>query len=83
MEKLYELTKLAEGTAHWTEEHREGAKKLMEQYSFLFAMGSLDLGCTNLITHHIELTDYTPIKDRYWQISTPIQRGTKAFKRNA
>ena len=65
MEKLYELTKLAEGTAHLTEEQREGAKKLMEEYSFLFAIGSLDLGCTNLVKHHIELTDYTPIKDRY------------------
>ena len=68
LEKLYELTKLVEGTAHWTEKQQEGAKKVMEEYSFLFAMGSLDLGCTNLVKHHIELTDYTPIKDRYRQI---------------
>ena len=68
LEKLYELTKLVEGTAHWTEKQQEGAKKVMDEYSFLFAMGSLDLGCTNLVKHHIELTDYTPIKDRYQRI---------------
>ena len=28
-------------------------------------MGNLDLGRTDLVKHHIELTDYTPIKDRY------------------
>ena len=31
-------------------------------------MGTLDLGRTNLVKHKIELTDYTPIKDRYWHI---------------
>ena len=66
--KLYELTKLAKGTVHWTDKQHEDARKLIEEYSFLFAMGSLDLGCTNLVKHHIELTDYTPIKDRYRQI---------------
>ena len=71
LEKLHELTKLVEGTAHWTEKQQEGDKKAMEEYSFLFAMGSLDLGCTNLVKHHIELTDYTPIKDRYRQIPPP------------
>ena len=31
-------------------------------------MDSMDLGKTDLIQHHIKLTDYTPIKDRYHQI---------------
>ena len=31
-------------------------------------MGTLDLGRTNLVKHKIELTDYTPIKDRYRRI---------------
>ena len=31
-------------------------------------MDSMDLGKTDLIQHHIELTDYTPIKDRYHRI---------------
>ena len=68
LEKLYELTKLAEGTVHWTDKQCEDAKKLIEEYSFLFTMGNLDLGCTNLVKHHIELTNYMSIKDRYWRI---------------
>ena len=31
-------------------------------------MDSLDLGQTDLVKHHIELTDYAPIKDRYRRI---------------
>ena len=68
MEKLYELTKLAEGTAEWTEKQQQRAKDVIKTYSFLFAMGTLDLGKTNLVKHKIELTDYTPIKDRYRHI---------------
>ena len=44
----------------------------MVKYSFLFAMDSMDLGKTDLVKHHIELTNYTPIKDRYRHI--PIQQ---------
>ena len=42
--------------------------ELVKEYSFLFAMDSMDLGKTDLIQHYIELTDYTPIKDRYQRI---------------
>ena len=34
-------------------------------------MDSLDFGQTDLIKHHIDLTDYTPIKDRYHRIPLP------------
>ena len=68
LEKLYEMMKLTEGTVNWTEEQQRNARELIKEYSFLFAMGNLDLGQTNLVKHHIELTDYTPIKDRYRHI---------------
>ena len=68
LEKLYELVKLAEGTAEWTQKQQQEAKDLIKEYSFLFAMGSLDLGRTNIVKHKIELTDYMPIKDRYRRI---------------
>ena len=68
MDKLYKLIKLEEGTSNWTEEQQQRVKEVIEKYSFLFAMGSLDLGRTNLIKHKIELTDYTPIKDHYRRI---------------
>ena len=68
LEKLYELTKLAGGTSEWTPEQQQRAKDVIKKYSFLFAMGTLDLGKTNLVKHKIELTDYTPIKDTYHRI---------------
>ena len=68
MKILFEQIKLEEGTVDWTEEQRNRVKSVIEQYSFLFAMNSLDLGRTDLVKHHIELKDYTPIKDRYRRI---------------
>ena len=41
---------------------------LIWEYSFFFAMDSMDLGKTDLIKHHIKLTDYTPIKVQYHRI---------------
>ena len=40
----------------------------MNEYGFLFTLDSLDLEKTDVVKHHIELSDYTPIKDRYQQI---------------
>ena len=61
------LTKInfEEGTKDWFQEQKDEAKKVLHQYSFLFAMSSTDLGKTDMVKHHIELKDYTPIKDRY------------------
>ena len=68
MKILFEHIKFEEGTAEWTEEQRHRVKSVIEKYSFLFAMNSLDLGRTDLIKHQIKLKDYTPIKDRYRRI---------------
>ena len=65
MKILFEHIKFEEGTAEWTEEQRYRVKSVIEKYSFLFAMNSLDLGRTDLIKHQIKLKDYTPIKERY------------------
>ena len=64
------LTKIGfgEGTKGWTDKKRESARALLVKYSFLFTMDSMDLGRTDSVKHHIELTNYTPIKDRYRQI---------------
>ena len=68
MKLLFEQIKLEEGTSHWTEEQCSRVRKVIEKYSFLFAMNSLDLGRTDLVAHHIQLDNYTPIKDRYCRI---------------
>ena len=68
IETLLTKIDLGEGTKEWTQEQKERARALLTKYSFLFAMGSMDLGKTDLVKHHIELTNYTPIKDRYRRI---------------
>ena len=68
MKILLEQIKFEEGTVEWTEEQKHRVKSVIEKYSFLFAMNSLDLGRTDLIKHRIKLKDYTPIKDRYRRI---------------
>ena len=64
------LTKIGfpEGTKRSTNDQHKNARALLVKYSFLFAMDSMDLGKTDLVKHHIELTNYTHIKDRYRQI---------------
>ena len=68
MKELFEKINFEEGTKSWTPQQRERAKSTIEKYSFLFAMDSLDLGKTDLVKHHIELSNYAPIKDRYRRI---------------
>ena len=68
LKELHEKLQLEEHTVGWGPELKTELHELLEEYSFLFAMDSMDLGKTDLIQHHIELTDYTPIKDRYCRI---------------
>ena len=68
LKELHEKLQLEEHTIGWRPELKTELYELLEEYSFLFAMDSMDLGKTDLIQHHTELTDYTPIKDRYCRI---------------
>ena len=68
MKQLLEQIKLEEGTSHWSEEQRSRVHRSLKSILFLFAMNSLDLGRTDLVKHHIQLDNYTPIKDRYRRI---------------
>ena len=63
MKRLFEQIKLEEGTSNWTEEQFSKVQTVIDKYSFLFAMDSLDLGWTDLVKHHIQLDNYTPIKE--------------------
>ena len=52
MEKMFEQIKLKEGTLQWTEDQQKHVRSVIEKYSFLFAMDSLDLGRMDMIKHH-------------------------------
>ena len=57
LQEFFEKLKLKENMEGWTKEQQYRAYKIITQYSFLFAMNSLDLGCTDLVKYHITLTD--------------------------
>ena len=64
LQALYEKLDLEKNTSTWEAiDTQAKAFEIVHRYSFLFAMDSLDLGRTDLVQHHITLTDYTPIKD--------------------
>ena len=58
--ELHDKLQLEEYTVGCRPELKSELHELVREYSFLFAMDSMDLGKTDLIQHHIELTDYTP-----------------------
>ena len=65
---LTKLNLINEGAKDWSPQQKDKAKQVLCGYSFLFAMNSTDLEKTDLVKHHIELRNYTPIKDRYRRI---------------
>ena len=68
MAELYKKLELEKHTEGWGERLKRELREIMDEYGFLFALDSLDLGKTDVVKHHIELSDYTPIKDRYRRI---------------
>ena len=43
-------------------------RNLLCSYSDIFSIHDLDMGKTDLIKHHIQLTDYNPFKESYRRI---------------
>ena len=68
MTELYEKLELEKHTKGWSQQLKAELREIMDEYGSLFALDSLDLGKTDVVKHHIELSDYTPIKDRYRRI---------------
>ena len=57
-----------QGLEEWPKKEQDQARKLLVKWEHLFAHSNLDLGKMSLIKHWIELTDWTPFKEFYWQI---------------
>ena len=49
-------------------EQKQSALEVLKKHQQLFSRNALDLGKTDLVKHKIQLTDATPIKDRYRRI---------------
>ena len=56
------------GMSKWPPDLQAKAKTLLLSYSDIFSKDEMDLGKTDLVKHHIALTNYTPFKDKYRRI---------------
>ena len=54
LKELHEKLQLEEHTVGWGRELKTKLHKLLKEYSFLFAMDSMDLGKTDLIQHYMD-----------------------------
>ena len=57
-----------QGLEDWPKNDQRQARELLTKWEHLFAHSNLDMGKASLIKHQIELTDWTPFKECYWQI---------------
>ena len=56
------------GMIKWPPDLQAKANALLLSYSDIFSKDEMDLGKTDLVKHHIALTNYTPFKDKYRRI---------------
>ena len=56
------------GMSKWPPDLQAKAKALLLSSSDIFSKDEMDLGKTDLVKHHIDLTNYTPFKDKYRRI---------------
>ena len=62
MKELFNKLDLS-GTENWEETEKKEMEVLIREYSFLFALGDLDLGRTFIVKHKIKLVDNEPFKE--------------------
>ena len=56
------------GLEDWPEHLQIEAKEMLKRNAKTFSKNDLDMGRTNLVKHHIKLTDPIPFKEAYRQI---------------
>ena len=53
---------------NWDQSLQQQVRELLMEFQDIFALNNLELGRTNLVKHHILLTNPVPFKDRYTRI---------------
>ena len=67
LDKLFSKLNLS-GTEDWDEFDQQRVGELIKKYHHIFALEDTKLGCTDIVEHHIKLSDPKPFKDRYCRI---------------
>ena len=62
--KLIDLS----GLEKWSDEDKNAAIEMIKRNANVFSKNDMDMGRTNLVKHHIELTDPVPFKESYRRI---------------
>ena len=66
------------GLENWPEHLQTEAKKMFKRNAKTFSKNNLDMGRTNLVKHHIKLTDPVPFKEAYRRIPPQMYDEVKA-----
>ena len=53
---------------NWNKSLQQQVKEMLMEFQDIFALNNLELGKTNLVKHHIPLTNPVPFKDRHARI---------------
>ena len=72
--KLIDLS----GLEKWSDEDKNAAIEMIKRNANVFSKNDMDMGRTNLVKHHIELTDPIPFKESYKRIPPQMYDEVKA-----
>ena len=67
LNELFEKLNL-KGIEDWSETKQAEVHELMTEFQYLFALSDLELGCTSLVKHRINVNNPVPFKERYRRI---------------
>ena len=66
------------GLENWPEHLQKEAKEMLKRNAKVFSKTDMDMGRTNLVKHHIKLTDPVPFKEAYRRIPPQMFDEVKA-----
>ena len=66
------------GLENWPEHLQTEAKEMLKRNAKVFSKTDMDMGRTNLVKHHIKLTDPVPFKEAYRRIPSQMYDEVKA-----
>ena len=65
------------GLEDWPEKLQQEAKEMLKRNAKVFSKNDMDMGRTNLVKHHIKLTDPVPFKEAYRRIPPQMYNEVK------
>ena len=67
---------------NWSKSLQQQVNELLIEFQDIFALSDLELGRTNLVKHHIPVTNLAPFKDRHTRIPPSQFESLRKLLRN-